>query len=109
MTSSLHGYGSMLPQESCGACEMKKIAKLFINHLKELFLHVRVEDFRVFRDEFASPLYDINYAKYMPEVETPIKNLFFTGVATTYPEIRTMNTAFKAGIKTAEIVMKRFL
>jgi protoporphyrinogen oxidase len=97
------------PSRKLWSMRDEKIAKLFINHLREIFPHVRVEDFRVFRDEFASPLYDINYAKYMPEVETPIKNLFFTGVATTYPEIRTMNTAFKAGIKTAEIVMKRFL
>ena len=83
----------------------KQIAKLFIQELKEIFPHVDVFDYRVFRDPFASPLYDKNYAKYKPDIITPIPNLFFTGVAVTYPEIRTMNTAFKAGIQTAKVII----
>jgi protoporphyrinogen oxidase len=86
----------------------QKVARLFIKNLQSMFPHVKVENYFVFRDTFASPLYDINYAKYMPEIETPVKNLFFTGVSTTYPEIRTMNTAFKAGMRTAESVMEKF-
>ena len=84
----------------------KEIAKLFIYEIKEIFPQAEIFDYRVFRDPYASPLYDKNYAKYMPSIKTPLKNLLFTGVATTYPEIRTMNTALKAGIKTAKILLK---
>ncbi len=84
----------------------KQIAKLFIQELKEIFPHVDVFDYRVFRDPFASPLYDKNYVKYKPSITTPLQNLFFTGVAVTYPEIRTMNTALKSGINTAKAILR---
>lgn len=84
----------------------EQIAKLFIGEIKQIFPHVEIFDYRVFREPYASPLYDKNYAKYMPAVKAPVKNLFFTGVATTYPEIRTMNTALKSGIRTASMILK---
>ncbi len=83
----------------------KQIAKLFIGEIKQIFPHAEIFDYRVFREQYASPLYDKNYAKYMPNIKTPLKNLYFTGVATTYPEIRTMNTALKSGIKTAKTII----
>lgn len=84
------------------------IAKLFIADAKKIYPNLKVDWFRVFRGEYASPLYDIEYAKHMPGYETPLKNLFLSGVALTYPKIRTMNTALISGIKTAEIVKEKF-
>lgn len=84
------------------------IAKLFIADAKKIYPSLNVDWYRVFRGEYASPLYDIGYKKYMPDYETPVKNLFLSGVALTYPKIRTMNTAFISGIKTAETVKKKF-
>lgn len=84
------------------------IAKLFIADAKKIYPNLKVDWFRVFRGEYASPLYDIEYARHMPGYETPLKNLFLSGVALTYPKIRTMNTALLSGIKTAEIVKERF-
>jgi len=84
------------------------IAKLFIAGAKKIYPNLKAEWFRVFRGEYASPLYDIEYAKHMPEYETPLKSLFLSGVALTYPKIRTMNTALLSGMKTAEIVKEKF-
>jgi len=83
----------------------EKIARIFINEVKEIFPALKVFDYKVFRCSYASPIYDKNYAKYMPHIKTPLKNLFFTGVSTTYPEIRTMNTALESGIKTAKLCL----
>lgn len=85
------------------------IAKLFIADARKIYPHLKVDWFRVFRDEYASPLYDIEYAKHMPSYETPVKNLFLSGVALTYPKIRTMNTALISGIRVAEIINKKYL
>lgn len=85
-----------------------KIANLFITDAKKIYPDLKADWFRVFRSEYASPLYDIDYAKFMPSYEMPVRNLFFSGVALTYPKIRTMNTAFISGIKTAEIINKKY-
>lgn len=82
------------------------VAKLFLQNAKKLFPRLKERWVKVFRSEYASPLYDIDYKKYMPDYTTPIKNLFFSGVALTYPKIRTMNSAFVSGMKTAELVKK---
>lgn len=87
----------------------ENIAKLFVGEARKMFPHLREEWTRVFRCKYASPVYDINYAKFMPSYETPVKNLFFSGVAVTYPKIRTMNTAFASGINVAEMIKKKFL
>lgn len=85
-----------------------EIAKLFMADAKKIYPHFKAEWFRVFRGEYASPLYDISYARHMPSYETPVKNLFFSGVAVTYPKIRTMNTALESGIRVAEIIREKF-
>ena len=85
-----------------------EIAKLFIADAKKIYPNLSADWYRVFRGEHASPLYDVEYAKRKPGYETPIKNLFLSGVALTYPKIRTMNTALASGMKTAEIVMEKF-
>lgn len=85
-----------------------EIAKLFIKGAQKIYPRLKVDWYRVFRSEHASPLYDIDYAKFAPGYETPVKNLFFSGVALTYPKIRTMNTALISGIKTAEIIKEKY-
>lgn len=96
------------PSEQLWRMKDDEIAKLFIGDAKKIYPHLKVDWFRVFRGEYASPLYDIEYAKHMPGYETPLKNLFLSGVALTYPKIRTMNTALISGIRVAEIVKKSF-
>lgn len=86
----------------------EKVEKLFVENLKKIFPNIKVKWIRTFRSEYASPLYDINYKNYMPDYKTPLKNLFFSGIAITYPKIRNMNIALESGIKTAEIILKEF-
>jgi len=96
------------PSKKLWNMEKERLINVFYKDIKRIFPKFEYKEVFVFRDLYASPLYDVNYGKYMPKIETPIHNLFFTGVATTYPEIRTMNTAFKSGIKTAYTVASKF-
>ncbi len=96
------------PSEQLWELKDGEIANLFIKGAQKIYPHLKADWYRVFRSEYASPLYDIDYAKFMPGCETPVKNLFLSGVALTYPKIRTMNTALASGIKTAEIVREKY-
>ena len=79
--------------------------RLFLDDLKQLHKHIKPAWVKVSRTPYASPVYDINYLKYMPKIETPIPNLFFAGIAITYPKLRSQNTAFESGYETAQIVL----
>jgi len=96
------------PSERLWKMKDGKIEKLFTSNLKKIFPRVKVKWVKTFKSEYASPLYDVDYRKHMPHYTTPIKNLFFSGVAVTYPKIRNMNTALESGVKTAEIIIEKY-
>lgn len=96
------------PSEQLWNMSDENVAKLFIRDAQKIYPRLEADWCRVFRSEHASPLYDIDYGKFMPGYETPLKNLFLSGVALTYPKIRTMNTALASGIKVAEIVKEKY-
>ncbi len=83
-----------------------QVSELFISELRKIHPHIKVLWTKVSRSAFTSPVYDINYLKYMPKVETPVKNLFFAGIAITYPKLRSQNTAFESGFETAQKILE---
>ncbi len=85
----------------------EEILKIFLSELKTIHPDINVIWTKVSRSQHTSPVYDINYAKYMPNCETPIKNLFFAGIAITYPKLRSQNTAFESGYETAQKVLEQ--
>ena len=89
------------------AMDDEQITKLFLDGLKKIHPHAKVKWVKVSRTAYASPVYDINYQKYMPEIETPIPNLFFAGIAITYPKLRSQNTAFESGFEAAQKVLQK--
>jgi protoporphyrinogen oxidase len=54
-------------------------------------------DYRVWRAEFAQPVTEINYSKYVPGFETPFENAFISTMAQIYPEDRGTNYAIREG------------
>ncbi|MBN2142555.1 FAD-dependent oxidoreductase [Candidatus Woesearchaeota archaeon] len=62
---------------------------------------------RVFRERYAEPVYDKDFAKYKPDYKTPVDGLYIANTATSYPNIRNMNTALECGIECAGIVRKK--
>jgi protoporphyrinogen oxidase len=87
----------------------KELLNNYVDGLKQIFPDFDESDirwFKVFKDTFATPVYEKGYIEYMPEYKTPIQGLYFSGVFLTYPLNRNMDTALKAGTEVARIIMK---
>ena len=88
----------------------KELLKNYVEGLKQVFPDFDEKDirwFKVFKDTFATPVYEKGYSKFMPEYKTPIKGLYFSGVFLTYPLNRNMDTSLKAGLEVARIIMEK--
>ncbi len=81
----------------------KEIVKEYLKPVIEKF-NQKILWAKVIKTRYATPIYDRDYYSYKPEYTTPISNLFFAGVAVTYPKIRNMNTALESGERVAEII-----
>src|SRR3972149_4196489 len=87
-------------------CSDKELIEEYSKHLKKMnpnFSEEWIEQFFIFRDEFAQPIVTINYSQTLPNFETPIKNLFTATMAQIYPEDRGMNYSVKLGNQIADI------
>lgn len=83
----------------------EQISKKYLSDVKKYCPNAKILKTQIFRQPFASPIYDVNYPKYMPKTRTPHKWLFNAGIAITYPKIRNMNTALESGIGTAKLIL----
>jgi len=86
----------------------KKLMEEYMKGLKKIFLGFSEGDVKwtkVFRDTYATPIYKVDYGKYMPDITTPVKGLYFAGVFKTYPLNRNMDTALKSGLETAREII----
>ena len=80
------------------------IIKEYTSVVKKYFPDVNIRWALVFREKYAEPVYDKDYASYMPHNKTPVEGLYFAGIATTYPKIRNMNTVLIEGEKVADLI-----
>ncbi len=81
-----------------------QIKSVYLRVVKKHFPKMEVEWSKVFRERYASPIYDLNYLRNKPGYETPVNGLYQAGVAVTYPWVRDCNSALKSGERVAEIV-----
>ena len=65
-------------------------------------------DYRVWRAEFAQPVTELNYSKYVPGFETPFENAFISTMAQIYPEDRGTNYAIREGRSAANKIESKF-
>ena len=86
----------------------EEIMERYTDSLEELFPDVRAKIlwFKVFREPFSTPVYSVNFGKYMPDLYSPIKNLYMTGISRIYPKDRYMGTALASGFEAAEAMIK---
>ncbi|MDB5957138.1 NAD(P)/FAD-dependent oxidoreductase [Ramlibacter sp.] len=81
-----------------------------LSHLKRMFPKLDrswVQDFRVWRSEYAQPVTERDYSSYVPGVETPFANGHVTTMAQIYPEDRGTNYAIREGRAMAALVAER--
>ena len=61
----------------------------------------------VFRTRYAQPVPEINHSRNIPDIRTPIKNLFFASMSQVYPWDRGTNYAVEIGRKAASMMIER--
>ncbi len=65
-----------------------------------------IKESYVFWEPFAQPIVDVNYHQTIPDIKTPIKNLFLASMAQIYPYDRGLNYAVKQAKEAAKIIIK---
>lgn len=78
-----------------------------MEHLQRMFPDMKaswVLDYKVWRSEYAQPVTEKNYSKYVPDGSTPYKNAFISTMAQIYPEDRGTNYAIREGRNIANLI-----
>jgi protoporphyrinogen oxidase len=80
-----------------------------LDHLKRMFPEMDrswIKDFRLWRADYAQPVTERNYSKYVPPRETPFSNAMISTMAHIYPEDRGTNYAIREGREVAQELIK---
>jgi protoporphyrinogen oxidase len=85
-----------------------EIKKAYLKVVKRYFSESEIVWSKVFKEKYASPIYDIDYFANKPDYECSVGGLYQASIAVTYPEIRNMNTALKSGLKVAGLIKRKF-
>jgi len=71
-----------------------------LGHLRRMFPEMErswINDFKVWRSEYAQPVTERNYSQYLPPQQTPFENASIRTMAQIYPEDRGTNYAIREG------------
>lgn len=82
-----------------------------LTSLKRMFPKMErswVIDYRIWRAEYAQPVTERNYSRYVPRRETPFDNAYISTMAQIYPEDRGTNYAIREGREVAAQIAKSF-
>jgi protoporphyrinogen oxidase len=85
-----------------------EIKDLYLGVLKRYFPNLDLNWCYVFREKYAEPIYDKDYAKYAPTYRTPVKGFYNAGIQVTFPKIRNMNVALESGEKAAQYILEDY-
>ena len=78
-----------------------------MEHLQRMFPNMEatwILDYKVWRSEYAQPVTEKDYSKYVPDRPTPYKNAFISTMAQIYPEDRGTNYAIREGRLVADLI-----
>jgi len=84
-----------------------KIRREFIKYLKVMFPNwdeSKIKKVHISRTSYAQPVVVQQYSKILPEINTPVENLFLASMAQIYPEDRGQNYAVRLGKQVADMV-----
>lgn len=76
-----------------------------LEHLSRMFPEMKrnwIKDCRIWRAEYAQPITERDYSKYIPNQDTPFANAKISTMAQIYPEDRGTNYAIREGMDIAE-------
>lgn len=76
-----------------------------LEHLQKMFPEFEqswVDDYKVWRAEYAQPVTECGYSEYLPPKTTPFENVYLSNMAHIYPQDRGTNYAIRDGKDIAE-------
>ena len=82
----------------------REVVAFTLKHLRRMFPAVtddRILGAHVWRARYAQPVVECGYRRLIPDMRTPIRNLFLATMAQIYPEDRGTNYAIRQGWETA--------
>lgn len=80
-----------------------KILEVYLKDIKKINPNFEFSWMKIFKIKYSSPIYTMDYEN------IPIKltdSLYLTGIYRKYPSTRTMNTAAKSGLETANYILR---
>lgn len=66
-----------------------------------------VRQYWVFRDRFAQPICQVGFSKHIPDIQTPIPNLYMTDSYQLHPHDRTVSNSTALGNRAASLVLAK--
>lgn len=88
-------------------CDDKKLEKLWMRNLKKIFPDfdkTKIRERHYFRFANAQHIVDNDYVSKIPDVKTPLKNVYLSNFSQIYPEDRGTNYAVREGIRVAGLI-----
>lgn len=87
----------------------RQILSRYMKGLKEInpnFNYEWIKGIKVFKAPYAQPLVEKNYSKKIPDLKTPLRNLFLANIEQVYPWDRGTNYSVELGSKVAELTLE---
>jgi len=78
----------------------------YLQKIKSGFKKTDILNYQLFANKDAQPTRTINYLKNLPEIKTPIENIFLANMQQVYPYDRGINYAIQLGLKVADVIIK---
>jgi protoporphyrinogen oxidase len=104
--------GNYLPHEhKYFKMNEKDLINEFMPYLKKInasFKKKDIEDAYLFKAYFAQPVITLNYSNMLPDIKTPINNLYLANIQQVYPWDRGTNYAVELGQKAAEMAISKY-
>ena len=87
----------------------EELLEEYVPHLKKInpsFERDWIEEYSYHREEAAQPIITANYSAKIPEIRTPIKDLYLANTTQIYPEDRGTNYSVRLGQRVSRMVME---
>jgi protoporphyrinogen oxidase len=85
----------------------EEVTEIALNALESMFPDFDrnwVSRSRLWRADYSQPIIERHYSELIPEIKTPIENVFISTMAQVYPEDRGTNYAVRNGLAAAELI-----
>ena len=99
----------VLPDHPYFTMSKDELESLFVQSLQHVNKDFRPDWVRkswLFRARYAQPVPEVNHSQNIPDLRTPIRNLYFASMSQVYPWDRGTNFAVKIGREVAQLIQR---